>query len=120
MLRYNSSLTHEACHDIASKLIEGEHEKGSVFYLHNAPDFIIESKKEMIAVEVKTTLRKNTVLHGTTKRDLQRQLKKYGACKDVTKIIRLEISLADFPDIKYSIKGYCPLNRDELQKEEDV
>lgn len=104
MLRYNSNLTREARHDIASRFIVGEHEDGSVFYLHNAPDFIIESEREVIAVEVKTTIHKDFDIRGRARRDLQRQLEKYETCKDVTKIILLSISLSDFPEVRYSMK----------------
>ena len=76
------------------------------------PDFIIESKSknELIAVEVKTTLHKHIKIRGGAKKELKDQIEKYSACKGITKLILLEISLANFPEIKYRIQEINVLN----------
>ena len=86
--------------------LHGERAEERVFNLLFAPDFIIESKSknELIAVEVKTTIHEHIKIRGGAKKELKDQIKKYSACKGITKLILLKISLANFPKIKYRIQ----------------
>ena len=105
-LRNDPNLTFEERRKIAYRLLYGERAEERVFNLLFAPDFIIESKSknELIAVEVKTTIHKHIKIRGGAKKELKDQIEKYSACKGITKLILLKISLANFPEIKYRIQ----------------
>ena len=74
-------------------------------------DFEIHGEKEVILVEVKTTIHKTFRISGSeSRRYFQEELRLYKLHDDVTKIVILKICLGSFPNIKYSIEE---INKDD-------